>query len=174
MLAEDGSTENVELSRGEAPGMAKSSRRRAGGERARGPLKLGEEAGRIDSGRSEGCWKFFKGSRRGVGRVGMTGLKKCDAFFLIGGGAAVVISQRTWTESSGTFSSALLFQTRFLPRVIFVKFRRARADSSISLSGAPRGCSRLFLLNPDRSVSLSRNACACGASCCTGNTTKVT
>jgi hypothetical protein len=92
MLAEDGSTENVELSRGEAPGMAKSSRRRAGGERARGPLKLGEEAGRIDSGRSEGCSKFFKGSRRGVGSVGMTGLKKCDAFFLIGGGAAVVIT----------------------------------------------------------------------------------
>ena len=92
MLAEDGSTENVELSRGDAPGMAKSNRRRAGGERARGPLKLGEEAGRIDSGRSDGCSKFFKGSRRGVGSVGMTGLKKCDAFFLIGGGAAVVIT----------------------------------------------------------------------------------
>ena len=76
---------------------------------------MGEEAGRIDSGRSEGCWKFFKGSRRGVGRVGMTGLKKCDAFFLIGGGAAVVISQRTWTESSGRGSPSSvvdpLFQT---------------------------------------------------------------
>ena len=178
MLAEDGSTENVELSRGEAPGMAKSSRRRAGGERARGPLKLGEEAGRIDSGRSEGCWKFFKGSRRGVGRVGMTGLKKCDAFFLIGGGAAVVISQRTWTESSAPFRRRSSFKRGFCRASSLLpgKFRRARAraDSSISLSGAPRGCSRLFLLNPDRSVSLSRNACACGASCCTGITTKAT
>ena len=113
MLAEDGSTENVELSRGDAPGMAKSSRRRAGGERARGPLKLGEEAGRIDSGRSEGCSKFFKGSRRGVGSVGMTGLKKCDAFFLIGGGAAVVISQRTWTESSAPFRRRSSFKRVF-------------------------------------------------------------
>ena len=90
---------------------------------------MGEEAGRIDSGRSEGCWKFFKGSRRGVGRVGMTGLKKCDAFFLIGGGAAVVISQRTWTESSGTFSSALLFQTRFLPRASSLLSFDARAPT---------------------------------------------
>ena len=141
MLAEDGSTENVELSRGEAPGMAKSSRRRAGGERARGPLKLGEEAGRIDSGRSEGCWKFFKGSRRGVGRVGMTGLKKCDAFFLIGGGAAAVISQRIWTESSvfGSPSSVVgtLFQTR-LPPYRYIFRVSTRSESSVVGGEAPR------------------------------------
>ena len=107
---------------------------------------MGEEAGRIDSGRSEGCWKFFKGSRRGVGRVGMTGLKKCDAFFLIGGGAAAVISQRTWTESSvfGSPSSVVgtLFQTRMPPyRYIFRV--STRSESSVVGGEAPRDSTRI-------------------------------